>query len=302
MQVQFNRKKLEKWDGQWKPETLRGEYICSCRHEERISPDCPRHVSQGEADAEVWRQVSAAINQPDTLIEQARRIIDELREKASLFDSEKERLEKAISNLFLDRQWVITQLRKGMMTAAEMESRLKEMSIQEVRLKGELNSLKETIDEHLLNGWEDRVREFLDDLREGFAVLDGTSDSPEEQGQILLLKRRTIEMLVEKVVVDRNRQYEVTIRLDLLNLLENSGSPQGSSGSSGGSLPTGHPGKNFVFAGRRQVRKSYFRTCQDHRSPVKGFLEHNHEKTRCYLYSYILGASGRKVQSIGAGI
>jgi DNA invertase Pin-like site-specific DNA recombinase len=251
MQVQINRPDRKSWDGQWAPGKLKGIYLCSCRHEELVSPDCPGNVNHVAADAEVWRQVSAVINQPDILVEQARLIVEDLREHALLFSSEKERLEKTLSNLFLDRQWVITQARKSVISADEMEAKLKEMSLMEVRLKGELLSLQQTIDESLLTNWEGKVRQYLDDLQDGLQELNSVPETPQGQSKILDLKRRTLEMLVEKIVVDRTLQYTVTIRLDLLNLLEKDANAGGSTNPSGGNLPSDHPGKRFAFTGKK---------------------------------------------------
>jgi DNA invertase Pin-like site-specific DNA recombinase len=252
MQVQINRPDREKWDGQWIPGKLSGLYICSCRHDELVSPECPNHVNYRDADAEVWRQVCAAISNPDFLVEQARLIVEELKNHAMLFSSEKERLEKTLGNLFMDRQWVITQARKGVITEEAMETQLKEMSLLEVKLKGELGSLQQTIDERVLREWEPKVRQYLDDLQEGLQVLNSTPETLQEQAKVLDLKRRTIEMLVEKVVVDRSLQYTVTIRLDLLNLLENDRNSGGASSSSGGTLPSGNPAKRFAFANKHR--------------------------------------------------
>ena len=251
MQVQITRPSRDHWDGEWRIGKIKGFYLCSCRHDELVSPECPNHVKSADADVEVWRQVCNAINNPDILVEQARLIVEELRQTALAYNTEKERIEKTLSNLIMDRQWVITQARKGITSEEEMESKLKQMSVLEVSLKSQLISMQETIDERLLRNWEQYVRQYLADIQEGINALTVIPDEPQAQIKALELKRKTIETLVEKVVVDRNQQYLVTIRLNLLNLLDGE-VPDGESGKgSGGHWLSGKRAKRLESKGKR---------------------------------------------------
>ncbi len=167
-------------------------------------------------------QVCNAINKPEILIEKARDIVDELKENALTYNEEKERIEKTLGNLIIDRQWVITQALKRSISEDEMERKLNDMSLLEASLKRDLNSLQETINIQLLENWEDKVKQYLEDLQEGIQALNDIPATPREQIEVYELRRKIIETLVEKVVVDKDLRLIVTIRINLLSILEES--------------------------------------------------------------------------------
>jgi hypothetical protein len=221
-----------------------GNYSCRCQYDEVRSPDCPRFVNSRRADEDVWNQVCHVIKNPDVLIEQARVMVDELRNSAVTQSADQERIEKELDALASNRQWVITQARKGSITEQEMDRQLSEMSLQEVALKHELSSAREIIDTSVIENWEPHVRQYLTDMLEGIAGLNTIPVDPQEERENQGLKRYIIETLVEKVVVDRNQTFTVTIRLNLLQILE------GVSGQGGGHgtdehWPNGNPNSHF---------------------------------------------------------
>lgn len=219
-----------------------GYYQCACRHDELISKDCPRTVKNRVADAEVWNQVYHVITQPELLIEQARILVTELENTVSVQSANKEKFEHELDVLLNDRQWVITQARKGGMTEDEMDQRLNDMSVQEVALRQALAATSEVLPATKLENWEEHLAEYLADIQEGLRALNTTPASRQEEIEINHLKRRAIETLVEKVTVDRERRLTVTIRVNLLQILDPSlGNGGSNSGQASGS---GTPGKS----------------------------------------------------------
>lgn len=214
-----------------------GYYQCACRHDELISKDCPRTVKNRVADAEVWNQVYHVITQPELLIEQARILVTELENTVSVQSANKEKFEHELDVLLNDRQWVITQARKGGMTEDEMDQRLNDMSVQEVALRQALAATSEVLPATKLENWEEHLAEYLADIQEGLRALNTTPASRQEEIEINHLKRRAIETLVEKVTVDRERRLTVTIRVNLLQILDpslgNGGSNSGQASGSG---------------------------------------------------------------------
>jgi hypothetical protein len=146
MGVHISKTSRRHWDGEWESGKISGYYICGCRHDELLSPDCPRSVNNSEADQNVWQQVCNVINNPSLLIEQARILVEEFKTDALLYSNDKELIEKELDNLILSRQWVITQARKGALSEAEMDQQLMDMSVKEVQLKKQLIAVQETID------------------------------------------------------------------------------------------------------------------------------------------------------------
>ena len=232
-----------------------GYYICCCRHDELISPDCPRNVKRSEADANVWDQVCAVINKPEILIEQARTIVTELENSSTSQNVGRERIEKELDVLTNNRPWVITQARRGSITEDEMDRRLNEMSLQEAALRRELESISETIALGTLENWEAHLNQYLADMQEGLQALSNPSETVDDEREIFHLKRRVIETLVEKVTVDRNRQFTVTIRVNLLQILENI-SGQGGAQGSDGHWPNSSSGNSFKLPGGKAGFKS----------------------------------------------
>jgi len=156
----------------------------------------------------------------------------------------------------LNRQWVITQTRMGNISEADMERTLNEYSQQEVDLKSELSAMQKRIDERLLVDWEAKVMGFLADLQDGVRALSDLSVSEEEWLKSFDLKKHIVQLLVEKVTIDINRQLTVTIHLDLMELLEESQKNGGGSGYSSPWPASGSPAKSdshrkpSMFAGR----------------------------------------------------
>lgn len=244
-------------NGNWlKRRTVNGVYYCPCNHEEIRSPECPRTIPRIDADREVWRQVCNAINHPEILLGGARDLVAQLINEAGHQDVNRERIQKELENLFLNRQWVITQTRMGNISEADMERTLNEYSQQEVDLKSELSAMQKRIDERLLVDWEAKVMGFLTDLQDGVRTLSDLSVSEEEWLKSFDLKKHIVQLLVERVTIDINRQLTVTIHLDLMELLEESQKNSGGSGSSGSWPASGSPAKSdsnrkpSMFAGR----------------------------------------------------
>lgn len=225
---------MRRANGEWaRRKTINGVYFCPCDHEELLSPECPRTISRREADREVWRQVCGAINHPDILLDQARILVADLRAELNAGNTDRERIQKELENLFLNRQWTITQARKGGISEEEMERTLNEYSQLEVRLKNELSSMQKIIDKRLLVDWEAKVLRFLGDLQEGIQALSTESTSEEDWLESFEPKKQIIQLLVERVTIDIHRQLTVTIHLSLLELLEESIKDDDNSGEPG---------------------------------------------------------------------
>jgi DNA invertase Pin-like site-specific DNA recombinase len=227
--------------GQWvKRSEIHGVYVCANLHDELISLLCPRRIPRREADREVWRQVCNAINHPDLLLDQARVMVTDLMTNVYVGHADRERIEKELERLYFDRQRTITQARKGGISEDEMESRLNELYRLEVELKNELASIEQSVDEHLFEGWEEKVIRYLDDLKVGIQALTAEASSDQEWLETFELKQQIVQLLVEKVTIDIHKQLTVTIHLNLLELLEES-MKNGGSGGDSSQWPTGGP-------------------------------------------------------------
>ena len=120
-----------------------------------------------------------------------------------------------------ERKWLITQARKGNITAADMDYQSGAMTMQEVSLKRELSSLGQAININALSDWEIKINEYLADLRAGVEELKNAApEDDDERHNLFLLKKQMVNTLVERVTINKNREIKVEIRLNLLGILE----------------------------------------------------------------------------------
>jgi len=187
-----------------------------------VSPNCPRHIGAKKAEDIVWQKICEVIDRPDYLLGQARKIVEQIRESQGSLEEDRVRIQNEIEAVLTERQWVITQARKGAFPVSDMEQQLNQLTFQEVTLRRELSSLGEAININALEDWEASVAEFLADLKAGVDELKTvTPQTPEEQHAVFLLKKRVVDTLVERVEIDRERNLHVQIRLNLLEILRN---------------------------------------------------------------------------------
>ena len=144
-----------------------------------------------------------------------------MRANAANLHHERARIEKELEALMTERQWVITQARKGAFTSADMERQLSILTMQEVSLKHDLSRLGRAIDINALDGWESKFAEYLADLRAGIEELrNAAPQDDEERHHVFLLKKQIIDILVESATIKKNREIKVDIRVNLSKILE----------------------------------------------------------------------------------
>ena len=161
------------------------------------------------------------MDKPKYLLAQARKWVEQLRASANTLHDDQARIEREIEALAAECQWVITQGRKGNITAADMDYQLGALTRQEVSFKRELSSLGQAININALGDWETKINEYLVDLRAGIEELkNAVPQDEEERHNLFLLKKRIVDTLVERVTIDKNREVKVEIRLNLLQILD----------------------------------------------------------------------------------
>lgn len=206
--------------GQWVDRRVQhGRYYCRQIHEEHVSPDCPRTIGSTKADNDVWEKVCEAINKPEIFLAKARKMVAELQDNADVLNDEQERIQKELDTLTLERQWVITQARKGAISDSDMDYQLGAMTLQELGLKRELTSIGQAVNIHLLNDCEAKVKEYLADLQAGLESLNAAPQNDVDRQEIFALKKQAVNTLVRRITIDCNRELHVEISLNLLNLI-----------------------------------------------------------------------------------
>jgi DNA invertase Pin-like site-specific DNA recombinase len=201
--------------------SLYGVYFCTQCHEELIHSDCPRSIGSKKADQLVWQKVHEAIDKPEVLMAGARRCVNDLRLQAESILADSERFQKDLDGLIMERQWVITQARKGAITQEDMDYQLGALTFQELSLKKELAECGEIVRLGALDGWEDAAREYLADIQAGLEWHKKAAPRDEEERREMFEEKRLIvKTLVKRVDISRGRDLEVTFQLNIQALIE----------------------------------------------------------------------------------
>ena len=204
----------------WADRAPRGVYFCGQRHPELIHPDCPRTIGAQKADTYVWDKVCAVIENPDLLLGEARRYIDELRQHAETRLADHERVHRELEAMSTERQWIITQARKGTITEADMEYQLGALTGQEVSLRQELAELSAVAHLTAMADWENQARQYIGGLRSSIEWLNAVPQTDEERREQFEMKRQIVQMLVQKVLIAKDKSLRVVFYLDVISLLE----------------------------------------------------------------------------------
>ncbi len=245
-------------EGQWVDHGIQhGRYFCRQVHEEHISQDCPQTISSTKADNNVWAKVCKAINQPEILLTQARKMVAELQDNAKTLNDDQDRIQKELDTITLERQWIITQARKGGITESDMDYQLGALTLQELSLKRDYANIEQAVNIHALGDWEARVVEYLADLQAGLDSLNATPQSEEERQEIFEIKRQIVTTLVRRVTIDRDRELHVEISINLQKLI-NYGTPEGFEGKNNSQIKTAgiHPNKLDLTANYDNYKRS----------------------------------------------
>jgi hypothetical protein len=131
----------------------------------------PRTISSKKADNDAWVKVCEAINRPEILLAQARKMVVKLQDNAETLDAEQDRIQKELDTLTMEWQWIITQ--------------------------------------------------------------NVIPKNDEERLEIFEFKRQVVNTLVKRVTIDRNRELQVEISLNLLNLSHDEPPPEDDSNRRG---------------------------------------------------------------------
>ena len=97
-----------------------------------------------------------------------------------------------------------------------MDYQLGALTLQELSLKRDIEWVEQAANIQLVGSWEERVKEYLEDLQVGITSLNDEPESPEDQQEIFEIKRQIVTTLVRRITIDCNRELHVAIGLNLL--------------------------------------------------------------------------------------
>ncbi|MBT4460220.1 MAG: hypothetical protein HOC56_18350, partial [Anaerolineae bacterium] len=184
-----------------------------------ISDDCPRSVKRLEADRFVWAEVSGVINQPDILMHSARLMAERASAETIASDADIGPIEKELENITYQRQWIITQARKGGMPAEEMDKQLITLSRRETELKRLLRDIQEEAQNQISPNWEYEFHEYLTDIQAGIEGLETEPQNIEAWLEAYQIKEQVVQIFVKKVTISKSSRIAVELDSNFLQKL-----------------------------------------------------------------------------------
>jgi len=158
-----------KGEGRW------GYYGCSRQdhQKEKKVASCPGTIGTKKVDDFVWNFVKKICKNPEIIKDAIDAKIEFYKGQQSILEADSERLQREIDSITEERQWVITQARKGRISGDDMDMQLAALHFQMLDLKKKHNDQSAALAIHSqaeeLKNWTDQ---YLQDIEKGLKVLD----------------------------------------------------------------------------------------------------------------------------------
>lgn len=183
-----------------------GYYACARKdHQpEKVHPDCPGTIGSQKLDDEVWRFVVAICDDPTAVQVAIQAKADELTAAQEDLEAEAARQLQALDKLEEERQWVITQARKGRISETDMESQLGALELQMMDLqrkhRDQVAALAMREQAEALQAW---AGAYLDDIRAGLGALSADPADLSAHRRSVLFKSYEAARFLDKFGGDR---------------------------------------------------------------------------------------------------
>ncbi|MBX3053142.1 MAG: recombinase family protein [Caldilineaceae bacterium] len=240
-------------------ETVSGVYACQRygTSPETQPQNCAVCTGSKKVDNHVWNFVKQICSAPQLVQNAIEAKVEQLETERIDLEGELEELTSKLEQLGTERNWVITQARKGRITEKDMEFQLGQIELHEQALRsamGKYEAIQIARNQaNVLTNWADQ---YLSNIQKGIAALevdvetlDTTSFNAlytelsasrfsekfpgDRKGQlkwaILEEKRKTVRTLIDKVIVGRGKDGHgrtivpicaLDLPLDLVNSLD----------------------------------------------------------------------------------
>ncbi|MEM7133403.1 MAG: recombinase family protein [Chloroflexota bacterium] len=232
-----------------------GVYICQRRHKKPESQpaECAHTIGSLKLDEYVWNVVRGICRNPGLVQAAVEAKLAELEDKHAALENELRKVQQVLREVAEERQWVITQARKGTISETDMELQLSQLQIQEWEYQRQLDEHKAAQatrkQAQILSEWADQ---YLQDIDSGLDALEVNVENlssgvfeqfysklqawqfkdkyPESQidqlkWAILNEKRRVVRTLIDRVIVTKTvegRQITPILALDIPNASDES--------------------------------------------------------------------------------
>lgn len=118
-----------------------GYYGCAFKDHKsgKPHPDCPGTIGSKKADEFVWNFILKICRDPQVIQEAIDRKIKQLHDDQTANEAEADRLQRELDKITEERQWVITQARKGRISNEDMDLQLGALHFQALDLRKKHN-------------------------------------------------------------------------------------------------------------------------------------------------------------------
>jgi site-specific DNA recombinase len=208
---------------------LRRLYYCHAAWQYPDMFSCKRNFGARKVERTVWGLISNALEHPDLIREQVEAKAREMEKETEHVQDRVVSLTRNLQTIQEERQWLIVQARKKIITEAEFETQINLLAEQRDAVERELQDLRQATTQR---DEAERIiafaAEFFSSLRDGLAYLNqpdkGLSD--EEKRKIAEEKRKVIEMLVTRIELNQEGHIKIEGLLDKNIVTANIKSPQ----------------------------------------------------------------------------
>jgi DNA invertase Pin-like site-specific DNA recombinase len=214
----------------YKPGTypaVQGNYRCGrttqVSKNDHHHPDCPRYKGVIRFEKYVWNKISEVIRNPEKLLEIAQLKFDELQTQHKDSSKRKREIETKLESIQNERDAYIEQYGKsvsqgGRFTENDLERALERLSNEEAIIKGELSEILFLSNSQFSN-LDNLVNSHMEDIALAADWLDKKPESEEEKELQFKERKAIIELLVDKVYLEKGKDPRIDFVIDLSELL-----------------------------------------------------------------------------------
>lgn len=191
----------------------RPRYECPMPHQRAAFDGCAKSVAIPKIDGEVWQRLWELFADPVEFERRLEARIAALREQEANAGETCEKLNNRLAEIGLQRQWVITMARKGIITEDDMGTQLGALEIERLGLERELSEKS-----LLVGGKAERLIEVAQIYRErvmhGFETINEPPIDEEDARKKFELKKKYAQSLVTRVEIAEDKTVKVYTELD----------------------------------------------------------------------------------------
>src|SRR5690606_27030343 len=164
-------------------------YVCQRQYTEpeTVTDECAKSAGAQTVDDFVWSYIKRLCENPALVRDAMSRRLAALQAEQAGLEEELERLERALDGLAIERQWVITQARKGNISEDDMALQLGALQMQQWSCQKELDERRgDAAAQRQLVAAQDWADQYLRQMGAGLETLElGPAELPEAHREYL---------------------------------------------------------------------------------------------------------------------